>query len=160
MVDESFNCFFSQEYPAVVAAVQRIVNRQDIAEEVAQEAFCRALEKWTHVETHESPGGWVQLTALRLAVRRERRSQHLARILALFSRDAPDHQPTPTDVDLERALKRLSLRQRQAVILHYTLDLSVVDTAGLMGLQPGTVKAHLSRARATLESALSTQGED
>ena len=49
-----------------------------------------------------------------------------------------------------QALERLPARQRQAVILRFLDDLSVADTARVMGCAQGTVKAHTSRALVSL----------
>jgi DNA-directed RNA polymerase specialized sigma24 family protein len=58
------------------------------------------------------------------------------------------------DIDLQRALRRLPARQREAVVLHYWADLGVEACATAMGLSPGSVMQHLSRARRRLASDL------
>jgi RNA polymerase sigma-70 factor (ECF subfamily) len=64
-------------------------------------------------------------------------------------------------VDLITALRRLPVRQRQVVALRIFLDLDTVGTAKLLGIAPGTVTAHLTRALAALreEFMLDHQGE-
>jgi RNA polymerase sigma-70 factor (ECF subfamily) len=57
-------------------------------------------------------------------------------------------------MDLHRALQLLPARQLEAVVLYYGLDLPVEDVASAMGCRAGTVKAHLSRARAALAGKL------
>jgi RNA polymerase sigma factor (sigma-70 family) len=64
-----------------------------------------------------------------------------------------------TRLDVHAAVRRLPARQQEAVVLHYLLDLSVADTAAAMGCDQGTVKTHLSRARAALLRALSIDDE-
>ncbi len=68
----------------------------------------------------------------------------------------PDRQEEPLHdrIDLVRALGRLPLRQRQAVILFYLADHPVSAVADLMGLSEGAVKTHLSRARDALRASL------
>jgi DNA-directed RNA polymerase specialized sigma24 family protein len=61
------------------------------------------------------------------------------------------------DVDLRRALTRLTRRQRTAVELHYYLGVPVADVADVLGCSAGTVKLTLSDARALLRREL---GED
>ncbi|MEU4729563.1 sigma-70 family RNA polymerase sigma factor [Streptomyces sp. NPDC023588] len=48
------------------------------------------------------------------------------------------------------AVRRLSERQRDAVILYYGLDYSTRDTALVMGVEEATVRSQLSQARARL----------
>jgi RNA polymerase sigma-70 factor (ECF subfamily) len=61
---------------------------------------------------------------------------------------------TPSDQDLVGALRALAKRQREAVVLYYWVDLDVAACAAAMGVSTGSVKQHLSRARANLAGAL------
>lgn len=53
---------------------------------------------------------------------------------------------------VRRALARLSRQQRAVVVLRYAEDLSVEETARLLGCSPGTVKVQAARALATLRA--------
>ena len=53
-----------------------------------------------------------------------------------------------------RALPR---RQREAVTLHYLVDLPVAEVARLMGCREGTVKAHLTSAFSRIGATDRTQ---
>ena len=53
---------------------------------------------------------------------------------------------------LMSALSDLPVRQRACVVLRYFDDLSVVDTAAVLGCSEGTVKSQTSRALASLRS--------
>jgi DNA-directed RNA polymerase specialized sigma24 family protein len=55
------------------------------------------------------------------------------------------------------ALRRLPTRQREVVVLRVLLDLDTETTARELGVAPGTVMAHLSRAVAALRRDLTTQ---
>jgi RNA polymerase sigma-70 factor (ECF subfamily) len=55
---------------------------------------------------------------------------------------------------LWREVRSLPLRQQQAVVLHYRLDLPVEEVARLMEVREGTVRTHLARAREALRAAL------
>ncbi|HET6354717.1 RNA polymerase sigma factor, partial [Streptomyces sp.] len=63
--------------------------------------------------------------------------------------------PEPGTVALVTALRQLSERQRRIAVLHYVCDLSVEQVAAETGISTGTVKTHLSRARAALAPHLS-----
>jgi DNA-directed RNA polymerase specialized sigma24 family protein len=54
------------------------------------------------------------------------------------------------------ALAALPRRQREVIALRVFLDLDMATTARLLGIAPGTVGAHLSRAVTTLRAALPT----
>jgi RNA polymerase sigma factor (sigma-70 family) len=58
------------------------------------------------------------------------------------------------DLDLERAIARLTDRQQLAVHLHYFLGLSVIETAAVLHCSDGTVKSTLFDARTRLRAEL------
>jgi RNA polymerase sigma factor (sigma-70 family) len=66
---------FRQEYARVVASVLRIARDIDLAEEIVQEAFEQALERWPGTGTPDRPGAWLLTTARRRAIDRLRRSR-------------------------------------------------------------------------------------
>jgi DNA-directed RNA polymerase specialized sigma24 family protein len=57
-------------------------------------------------------------------------------------------------VDMDRAYRRLSLRQRAAITLNYRHGYSIDECAVFMGCRPGTVRAHLARGLVTLRKEL------
>lgn len=59
---------------------------------------------------------------------------------------------------LDDAIGRLPQRQREAFLLRYWEDLSVAETAAVMGCSEGSVKTHCSRAAHTLAEVLRARG--
>ena len=57
-------------------------------------------------------------------------------------------------VDLARAMKRLSNRQQEVVVLRYLVDLPEAEVAESLGMTTGSVKTHLSRATRRLRDEL------
>lgn len=56
------------------------------------------------------------------------------------------------------ALQDLPVMQRKTVVLRHWLGLSVEETATELGISTGTVKSHTSRALASLQGTLTTEG--
>jgi len=56
--------------------------------------------------------------------------------------------------DVRAAVASLPVRQRSATYLFYWLELSVGETAELMGVRPGTIKRYLKRSRDRLREVL------
>ena len=74
-VQDSIADVFRAEYACVVASVLRIVRDIDAAEDVVQEAFAQALDRWPTTGAPERPGAWLLTTARRRAIDRLRRAR-------------------------------------------------------------------------------------
>jgi RNA polymerase sigma-70 factor (ECF subfamily) len=119
----------------------------EAAADACQEAMLRAFFRWdTLVE--QAPLAWVRTVGLNLCRSRWRRAQRELHLLPRLFMVAPVAEPR--DVDLLLALRRLPLRQREAVALRYWADLSIEECADVMGVSIGSVNQHLARARASL----------
>jgi RNA polymerase sigma factor (sigma-70 family) len=62
--------------------------------------------------------------------------------------------PTGDRIDVERALSTLPRRQRETLVLRYYLQLDTREVAAALGVNEGTVKSTLFRARAALADML------
>lgn len=76
------------------------------------------------------------------------------------SPSTPDGQLQQTQVlgIIEKEIKALPARQREAFIMRYWEDMDVAETASAMGCSEGSVKTHCSRATHTLAAALKAKG--
>ncbi len=70
------------------------------------------------------------------------------------TRRLPPNTVNDIDPGLLRVLRQLPRRQREVIAVRVFLDLDTRATAELLGISEGTVKAHLSRAVATLRVQL------
>ena len=154
---EEFAGFYVREYGRTLAVVYSLTGRWSLAEEVTQDAFMRALARWTSVGVMDRPDAWVRRVACNAATSRVRRRMAEARA---FTRIGPpsiegfDVALSERDEGFWAMVRRLPARQAIAVALHYADDLAVADVAVVMGVAEGTVKAHLHAARATLGQVL------
>ena len=131
-------------------------HRED-AEDVASEAFRRALESWDVGRGPEGePLPWLLLTTRRIVIDRHRRKR-LIGWLPL------EHAAEPEDRDEEAAFRRSELwiwfeqlcrvlpeQQREALFLRFQFDLSDAEAGKVMGTSPGNVRTLVSRGLATL----------
>ena len=163
---DDFAEFYEASYGRVVALVAAMVGDRHQAEDIAQEAFARALTRWTRVARYDLPEAWVRRVALRLtidAARRTRRAGSLSARLAPGS--AGVQRPVrPADplaaTALSLALMRLPLPQRQVLVLYYLADLPVDDIARDCGVSVGTVRNRLAAARHRLQRELTESESD
>jgi RNA polymerase sigma-70 factor (ECF subfamily) len=65
---------FREEWGRVVATLIRVTGDWDVAEESAQDAFTRALERWPRDGVPRNPGAWLTTTARNRALDRLRRT--------------------------------------------------------------------------------------
>lgn len=155
-----FDAFYRQEFPRLLVLARAMAGAA-MADDVAQEAMLAAYRRWGEVSTMASPGGWVRSVCLKKAVSVARRRGIEQRVLR---RVGSFRTVVPTDVAEEERfwslVRLLPLRQGQVVALYYAVDLSVEEIATTLGCAEGTVKAHLSRARAALATLLGVDEED
>jgi RNA polymerase sigma factor (sigma-70 family) len=133
------------------------VGDRDLAQELVAEAFARAWASWRTVSGHPAPRAWVVRTALNANVSRWRRRRREVPVPdPVLVTDLPADGGADSSVDprIMAALLRLPPRQRQVVALRLFLDLDTDRTAGMLGIAPGTVQAHLGRAIAALRDDL------
>jgi RNA polymerase sigma-70 factor (ECF subfamily) len=150
---DDFGEFYAAHFHALT--VQLFAYTGDLAEaqDVVQEAFCRALARWPSLVTYDDPLAWVRRVAWNLATSRWRKVR-TALAFARRQREEVVSGPGPDRVALVAALSRLPVRQRQAVVLHYLADLPISAIADELGVAEGTVKSWLYRARAALAREL------
>lgn len=71
---------------------------------------------------------------------------------------ASEMDAAANDGIVRRAVALLPPKYRDAIVVYYFLQQDVAETAGTLGLRPGTVKARLHRARKLLETKLRALG--
>jgi len=155
---------FRQEYARVVASVLRMVRDIDLAEEIVQEAFEQALDRWPVAGTPDRPGGWLLTTARRRAIdrlRRTRRAGAKAEALAyeatLGADDgSPDVSDPETITDDRLRLiftcchPGLPADSRVALTLRLVGGLSTVEIAHAFLVPEPTIAQRLVRAKRTI----------
>ena len=116
---DSFDEFFERQYGPVLRLVRVMVSDAHHAEEVTQEAFARACQRWATVGRMERPVAWIYVVALNEERRQWRRSQrNNSQVLDV---EVPDHAAAVlASVQLREALATLTARQRAAVLLRYS----------------------------------------
>lgn len=146
-----FEAWYLSEHPRLLAALTWVSGDPELALEATDEAFARALERWSRVRAMDSPGGWLYRVGLNLIRRHARRAADERRAVGAHWR--PDHLPAPAG-EVWAVVQDLPPRQRVAVVLRYLLDLREREVAAVMGISPGTVASTLAAARTRLASWL------
>jgi RNA polymerase sigma factor (sigma-70 family) len=134
-----------------------ILRDEGEAEDAVQETLLKAWRSWGSVSVMDRPSSWLTRVCVNHCISRRR---HLRSRgwppLALIEDAVPTGDPGAAAefVDIDRAYRRLSMRQRAAITLNYRHGYSVEECAVFMGCRPGTVRAHLARGLVTLRKEL------
>jgi RNA polymerase sigma factor (sigma-70 family) len=154
--------FYKASWAPCLRAVSASVADPRLAEDMVAEAFARAWSSWRDVSRHPAPRAWVVRTALNAGVSWWRRRH---REVALAGQDPAGQDRASQDpagcggstdpgegldTALMEAVRRLPAREREVIALRLILDLDTETTAKHLGIAPGTVRAHLSRAMVAL----------
>jgi RNA polymerase sigma-70 factor, ECF subfamily len=149
-----FEDFFRDEYPRLVPMLHALTGDRHRAEDLAQEALLRAQRDWRRISTYDRPGAWVRRVALNAASNAGRRRGREERALRRVGVAEAGVELPAADERLWGAVRALPEQQRWAVVLHYVEDRPVAEVAAVLECSEGTVKTHLSRARAALARRL------
>ena len=131
------------------------------AEDIVQDAFLGLYRRWDKIPDMAAPLAYLRVSVVngcRTALRRRARLS----LRSGAAEDASEASPltglsesaeASVLLDEEQramaaALRKLPRRQREALVLRYYLDLSINETAAVMGVSPGTVKSATHRALA------------
>src|SRR5262245_5258074 len=125
-----------------------------IAQDLTQEAYIRAWQRWARLVHYDHPESWLRLVVTRLVTDRWR-WLGVRRRAAVHTGQTTVPPPSEDAVVLNAALRRLPVRQRQAIVMHYLMDMPIAEIAEETGVAVGTVKSWLSRGRDGLALVLS-----
>lgn len=163
--EQTIRGFLATDYPRLVAAVSLACASRAAAEDAVQEALARAWERSERGEHIQSLRAWVMKVAINLVRSAFRRMLAERRARERMGARPVDHGARIPSVesaeearDIGLALAALPRRQREATVLRYYLDLSVLEIAQALGVEEGTVKTTLFRARKTLAATLGSYG--
>lgn len=159
----SFEDFYAANFARICGAMYLATKNWHTAQEVSQEAFLKAYERWTRVSAGANPEAWVYKVAFNLSRRRWTRlirREHFPENGLVSDLAAPMLSGSDAAIDLQRALMALPDKQRAVVVSRYMLGFSVEETGRVLHLSPANVRVLAYRACAALglSSNLSEQG--
>lgn len=151
---DDFDAFYRDTSQRLFRYAYGLTTDSSEAQDLVQEAYARAWQRWHRVSGYEDTQAWLRLVVTRLATDRWRRLG--VRRAAWAAAGPPPPVPPPSEdvLLLVAGLRTLALPLRRALVLHYLLDRSVTEIAEETGASAGTVKSWLSRGRAALAAAL------
>lgn len=126
----------------------------DDAEDIVSEAFCQLHRRWNRLRSAEAALPYLRSVVCNLTRMRLRHLQ-VVRKHADWTADSEQSAESVALLHddqraLIEALRRLSARQRETLVLRYWLGLRESDIAAAMGISCGAVKAHTARGMTAL----------
>ncbi len=163
---DAWNKIVAAHLPIVHRTAYQVVRDVQAAEDIAQESFLRL---WKMAESWQPRGKiatWLCHVARNLAIdvlRKRGRDQ-----VSLGDDDVIDGAASPLGVlidkeqaaDVDRALRDLPGRQRDAIMLVHFGECNGTAAAKVMGISVEALESLLARARRTLRTVLSAKGKD
>ena len=154
--DEEFSALYSEQRESLVRLAYLVCHDQDLAEEAVAEAVVRVLPRW-RTGRIDDLDVYLRRSVVNWLISRFRR----AAIVRRASQDAGDDrgqigvEDRISDQDrVWRALTRLSMSQRAAIVLRHYEDLTEREAAEWLGVSVGTLKTRIHRGFARVREQL------
>jgi RNA polymerase sigma-70 factor (sigma-E family) len=153
--DDEFTEFVAARLPAWRRTAYLLCQDWQRADDLVQVAITRLYSHWDRAIVMDNTEAYLRTILVREFLS-ERRSGWARRVsLGAQPPDRPDAGPDREAViDLNAALAALPAGQRAAVVLRYYCDLTVEQTAQVLGRTPGTVKSQTAKGLGSLRLAL------
>ena len=173
--EESFAALVEQNQGRIYNLALRMTGNPDDALELSQEAFLNAWKGLGKFQGDSSFATWLYRLTSNVCIdflRREKRRSALSMTISLDDEEEarqaelPDERFSP-HMETERRERRETLRaglatlsaeHRRVLILRELEALSYGEIAQVLGLEEGTVKSRIARARLALRNYLKKQG--
>ena len=165
----SVTALYAEHALGLVRLAVVVTGDRAAAEDIVQDAFLGLYRRWERLPEMAAPLAYLRVSVMngcRTAMRRRSRQGLSFGGLGGDLDEAASARPGgPTGLAesaeasvllgeeqrlVATALWKLPRRQREAVVLRYYLELSVEETAQVMGVSPGTVKSATHRALAAV----------
>jgi RNA polymerase sigma-70 factor (sigma-E family) len=161
--EDEFHAFAAAFGPTLVRAAYLLLRDRDAADDVVQSTLLRTFRRWRHARsTPEAYSRRVLINVCRDHWRHQRR--HPVADPANEDRLIDEGVSPAEEIDgrlaLADALASLPAQQREVLVLRFFLDLSVPETAQVVGVAEGTVKSATHRGLAQLRRLLSKQFQE
>jgi RNA polymerase sigma-70 factor (ECF subfamily) len=150
--ERAFRELYRRHTSAMYAMALRLLARNTAdAEDAVQESWMRAVRGIASFRGDSTLRTWLVGITVRCALEISRRR---ARQVATVTDGETVRAPELARLDLEAALAALADGYREIVVLHDVHGYTHAEIAGLLGIDQGTSRSQLSRARQILRRVL------
>lgn len=128
----------------------------DLADDIAQDAILKAYLAMNSFKRQSSFRTWLFSIAYHCFVDAAKQNREHVRIeeLSNISEEESGHQLSFLTEELILAIEGLSQNEKTVILLFYLEEYSIREIEKITGMPSGTIRSHLSRARAHLRKKL------
>ena len=158
--EEAVDVLFRRHYATLLRVAYAMLGPREAAEDAVQDAFVSLYRHWDRLRDPQAAEAYLRSAVLnrcRSTVRglvKDRVLQSRAGAALVEVGGEIDLAAREDGTRLVAALRRLPRRQREVVASRYLLELSVAETAELLGMSDGSVKRHAHRGLRSLHTCL------
>jgi len=172
-----FTTFMRNYQDMVFSTAVRLVGNEAQAEDISQEVFLKAYERYDTLQGSPTAGGWLKTVATNLSLNHLTRYRKRWRFFSEFRRDDGGAEGDEPDVEfaapdtffagveagerrawIEQALEQLPEHQRVPLVLYHFEDMPYEDIAKRLGVSLAKVKTDILRARSAMAQILARSG--
>jgi len=153
--EQSFDEVFAQRLHRILRTAYRILGNWHDAEDVAQEVFVRLHRHGLKFASEAAMDGWLYRVAVNLSLDRARAARPQEALPFELGTDPSVETNLIRQQQSERlmkALARLPVKERAAIVLREIEGLSTAEVARILGSREVTVRSQISRALARLRT--------
>jgi RNA polymerase sigma-70 factor (ECF subfamily) len=155
---EEFETFVRNYQNMVFSVSARIVGSLTDAEDITQEVFLKAYERFQELRNSPTAGGWLKTVSTNLSINHLNRYRVRWRFFSEQEKpiEIADDPPAKSDRQemLELALRKLPDSQRVPLVLFHFQEMSYDEIAATLGISLAKVKTDIHRGKETLRKML------
>ncbi|MBF9131120.1 SigE family RNA polymerase sigma factor [Plantactinospora sp. S1510] len=155
--EHDFEDFYQSTRHRVVTVLYALGGNMADAQDAVQEAYARAWQRWSKVGGYADPEAWVRTVARRIQLNRWRKLRNGLTAYRRHGADPAVPPPSENAAALVAALRQIPADQREAIVLHHMVDMSVAEVATHLGAPVNTIKTRLARGRKALAELIGEQ---
>jgi RNA polymerase sigma-70 factor (sigma-E family) len=162
--EERFREFATQQAAPLRRCAYLFCGDWHLAEDLMQNTLVKIYRSWHRIAERDSMGAYARAVLLRTWLDEKRRPWRRSEVGHADVPDRSDGSPEPADAAVQSwqrnvvhgALLKVPPRQRAVLVLRYFEDLSIAQTAAVMGCTEGTVKSQAARGLDNLRTVMTT----
>jgi RNA polymerase sigma-70 factor, ECF subfamily len=177
MAPVDFTTFMRNYQDMVFSTAVRLLGNETQAEDISQEVFLKAYERFDTLQSSPSAGGWLKTVATNLSLNHLQRYRKRWRFFSELVRTDDPNEPDPAPVEfaapevflskiateerrawVEQALEKLPEHQRVPLVLYHFEDMPYEEIAQRRRVSLAKVKTDILRGRAALAQLLAQSG--